>query len=242
MLDDFSTMVALRDPVSAGSHYAGFAWALFALVILWRLGRGDRARQVSVAIFGLSMCILYLASGTYHALCLPPEQLHFYKMLDHSAIYGLIAGTYTPIFFVLLRGRLRATFLTLMWTMAIAGIIGKWTLPTTYYPMTVGMYITMGAIGLAPIPAIARATGPGGAFWGLFGAVCHGTGGILDVVRWPVFYDGVFGTHELLHVLVLAGTAAHFVFIVRYVIPHGRQARTLRLPLPTELETLRRAA
>ena len=157
----------LRDPVSAGTHYAGFLWAVFALLILWRLCQGQRAKQLSVACFTLSMCVLYLASGTYHALRLPPSQLLYFRQLDHSAIYCLIAGTYTPIFFVLLRGRVRTGFILLIWTMALAGIVAKWTLPMTYYPLTVAVYLVMGGIGLLPTPAIARVTGPGGAFWGL---------------------------------------------------------------------------
>jgi hemolysin III len=228
MGEHWAELMVMRDPVAAGSHFAGFLWGLFATAILWRLSQADRSRQLSVACFTVSMCVLYLASALYHALRLPPDQLHFFRMLDHSAIYCLIAGTYTPIFFVLLRGRLRTVFICLMWGMAAAGIIAKWSLPLNYYPLTVGLYLTMGGIGLLPIPAIARETGWGGAFWGLTGAGLHGSGGILDVLGWPRIYPGVFGSHELLHVLVIAGTAAHFVFIMRYVVPHG-QPRVLRL-------------
>jgi hemolysin III len=186
--------------------------------------------------------MLFLASGTYHALRLPPADLHLFRLFDHSAIYCLIAGTYTPIFYGTLSGRLRSSFLILIWSMALAGIAAKWTLPMTYYSATVSIYLTMGAIGLLPVPAIARVTGPGGAFWGLLGAGLHGLGGILDMIGWPVLYAGRFGSHELLHVLVIAGTAAHFVFIVRYVVPRRQHPLPQPVIVPMPAFHTRKAA
>jgi hemolysin III len=218
--------LTLRDPVAAWSHFAGLAWALFAAVILWRLSAGDRQRQISISFFTGSMCLVYLASGVYHALRLPPEQLRFFLKLDHSAIYLLIAGTYTPIFSALLTGWWRYGSLAVIWTLAGVGILLKWLMPIQYYPVTVAMYLVVGGVGLLPAPIVVRAVGWRGGFWGLLGAAFHGAGAILDVFGWPVFVPGVFGTHELLHVLVVAGTAAHFVFIVRYVVPGAATAGT----------------
>ena len=81
---------------------------------LWRLSRGDRLRQLSTGAFGLSMVILYGASGAYHAVPGKEPLLPYLQKLDHSAIYVLIAGTYTPVFAVLLGGRLRVLLLSFL--------------------------------------------------------------------------------------------------------------------------------
>ncbi len=219
MNEHITNLLTFRDPVAAWTHFAGFLWAVFAFAILWRLCAGDRVRQISVAIFTGTMCLLYLASGTFHALRLPPEQLRFFRLLDHTAIYCLIAGTYTPIFVVYLEGRFRTLFLRAIWFVAVVGSVIKWTLPMTYYPLTVAIYLGVGAFGLLPAPVIVRKTGWGGAFWGLLGAGLHGLGGILDAFGWPTLSTGWFGSHELFHVFVLLGTASHFVFMVLYVVP-----------------------
>lgn len=225
MAGHITEWLTLRDPVAAWSHFAGFLWAVLAAVILWKLCSGDRLRQISVTFFTGSMCLLYLASGLFHALRLPPEQLGFFRSLDHTAIYCLIAGTYTPIFVALLEGRMRTLFLAAIWVLAVLGSVVKWTMPSNHYPLTVAMYLGVGAFGLLPAPVIVRKTGWGGAFWGLLGAAFHGLGGILDAFGWPMPLPGVIGSHEVFHVMVLAGTACHFVFIVRYVVPAPPSAR-----------------
>src|SRR5262245_22561410 len=102
----------LRDPVSSASHLLTAVWAVFATLILLRLTPKDRRRQLSVAIFGTSMVLLYLASGTFHGLFYTdPAEFRFFQRLDQSAIFLLIAGTNTPCLVVLLGGRVGGWFL-----------------------------------------------------------------------------------------------------------------------------------
>src|SRR5262245_27114308 len=200
-----SWVPVLRDPISSASHYGGLVYALFATVILWRLAAGDWRRQASLACFGISSCLLFAASGTFHALCLPPAELEFYRLLDHSAIYLLIAGTYTPVFALLLRGNARLVFLLLMWTMAGVGIVSKWSLPATAYPFTVSLYLVMGWTGMLAVPVIYRRLGWSGFRWGILGGLFYSGGAILDVLHWPVLVPGTFGSHEFFHFCVLGG-------------------------------------
>jgi hemolysin III len=130
-----------RNPVSASTHLLWAFWGVYLTGLLWKLTRGDRARQVSLACFGASVCVLYAASATYHAVRGDARVIQFLRLVDHSAIYVLIAGTYTPIFAVLLRGRLRLTMLALVWGLAAAGIACKWLLTLPPYHVTVGLYV-----------------------------------------------------------------------------------------------------
>lgn len=209
-----------RDPVSAASHLLTCAFAGYCTLILWRLARGDRAKQLSLACFGLSMTLLYGASGTYHAL---PDSAarQFFRRLDHSAIYVLIAGTYTPVFVVLLRGRLRALMLALIWAIAAVGIALKWLLPLAPSPVTVGLYLAMGWVGLLPLRALVRAVGPTAMAWGAFGGVLYTAGALCELLQWPVPVPGVVGPHEMMHLFDMGGTAVHYCFMVWYVLPHA---------------------
>jgi hemolysin III len=217
------TPFVFRQPVSAGTHLLGCLWALLVVRVLWALARGDRLRQGSVGCFGLSMVLLYGASAAYHATpASAPRLIDYLRMLDQSAIYLLIAGTYTPIFAVLLRGRLRSVMLALVWGLAGTGIACRWLLPAPPNEVTVGLYLALGAVGLTPAPALARAIGLRGLAWGLLGALLYTLGGLCDAACWPILYPRVVGYHEVLHLLDLGGTFTHVFFIVHYVLPFRR--------------------
>jgi hemolysin III len=210
----------LRDPVSAASHLLGCLAAAYAAGLLWRLARGDRPRQWSVGCFGLSMVLLYAASGAYHAAPAGrPRLVEALRLLDHSAIYLLIAGTYTPIFAVLLRGRLRAALLAVMWALAAAGVACKWALTLPSHDLTVGLYLALGWVGLVPAYQLTRAVGLRGMTWGALGGLLYTAGAVCEVTCWPAPWPGVVGPHEVLHFFDLAATATHVFFVCRYVLP-----------------------
>jgi len=214
--------VQLRDPVASLTHLFGLLAAVYFTGLLWRLGRGDRRRQFGVGVFGLSMCLLYFASSTYHALVHPQYLIDFFQRLDHSAIYLLIAGTYTPIYLVLLPRPLRTRLLLLMWALAVAGIVCKWLLPLGAYELSVGLYVGMGWTGLLSAVALVRAIGWWATAFGVLGGLFYTAGGVCDALKWPVIYPGVVRPHEVLHLFDLLGTFVHVLFIVRYVLPFGK--------------------
>ncbi len=193
-------------------------WAIFATLLMRRLTRDDAVRRFSVTIFGLSMIVLYLASGLFHGLMLPREQLRFFQKLDQSAIYLLIAGTYTPVMAILLTGSMRAGMLCGIWTMAVAGIGCMWLLPKAPHSLTVSIYLGMGWFGMLGIWHYFIAVGWRGMSWALGGAFLYTLGAICELARWPVIWPGVIGSHECLHVFDMAATYCHVVFIMRYVI------------------------
>ncbi len=211
-----------RHPVSAGTHLLWCVLGIYITGLLWRLSRGDRLRQLSTGAFGLSMVLLYGASAAYHAVPGQEPLLPYLRKLDHSAIYVLIAGTYTPVFAVLLSGRLRLVLLALVWGLAGVGIAAKWLLPWPPYGLTVSLYVAIGWIGLVPAWQLVRAVGVPAMLWGLLGGVLYTFGGICDAAQWPILLPGVIGYHEVLHLADMGGTLVHVFFIVRYVLPFQR--------------------
>ena len=209
----------LRDPVSSLTHLSWCAWSIFAAMLLWRLARGNRLRQLSVGCFGLSMVLLYLASGLYHALRVSESVLKYFRLADHSAIYVLIAGTATPVFVILLKGWQRGVLLGLMWSLVVVGITCKWTLSSPPYWVSATTYVAFGWLGLLPIRSMIRAVGLRGVGWAVLGGLFYTVGAVCDQVHWPVLYPGVVNSHEFMHLCDMGGTFSHVVFVMCYVLP-----------------------
>src|SRR5262245_6573703 len=129
----------LRDPVSSASHILTALWAVFATLILWRLTPPGQGRRLAVAIYGVSMVLLFSASGLFHGLHFDSyAELRFFQKLDQSAIYLLIAGTNTPVIAFLLAGPWRSWFLRMVWTLAVTGVACQWLLPSPPHSVVVG--------------------------------------------------------------------------------------------------------
>jgi hemolysin III len=219
MARDETISFIFRNPVSAGTHLLWCILGIYITALLWRLSRGDRLRQLSTGAFGLSMVLLYGASALYHAVCGPEQLLLDLQKLDHSAIYVLIAGTYTPVLTVLLGGRLRIFLLALVWGLAGVGILAKWLLPWPPYGLTVSLYIALGWISLLLIVPLIRAVGVQAMLWGLLGGVLYTFGGVCDAAKWPILLPGIIGYHEVMHLADMGGTLIHVFFVIRYVLP-----------------------
>jgi hemolysin III len=211
----------LRDPVSALTHLAACVFALYATALLRRLSRGDRVKRQSLTCFGATAVALYAASTLYHAVPLPVDSatVGVFRRLDHSAIYFLIAGTYTPVLTVLLRGRLRAVLLAVVWLLACAGVAAKWLLAAPPEWLGVGLYIGMGWLAIVPAAALVRAVGVRAMGWVVAGGVCYTAGAAFELAKWPVLVPGLVGWHEVFHICDMAGTALHAVFMARCVVP-----------------------
>ncbi|HTU92941.1 MAG TPA: hemolysin III family protein [Gemmataceae bacterium] len=221
-MPDETIRFIFRNPVSAGTHLLWCILGMYITALLWRLSRGDRLRQLSTGTFGVSMVLLYGASAAYHAVVGPERLLPYLRKLDHSAIYVLIAGTYTPVFAVLLRGRMRVVLLSLVWGLAGAGILAKWLLPWPPYWLTVALYVSMGWFVLLAIVPLIRAVGLQAMLWSLLGGVLYTFGGVCDAAKWPVLLPGIIGYHEVLHLADMGGTLIHIFFVIRYVLPFQR--------------------
>lgn len=202
------------------SHLAGalFASAGLILMIVFSALRGDAWHIVSTSIFGTTMVLLYLSSAANHGLK-PGRRKEFFFNFDQVAIFLLIAGSYTPITIVLIRGELGWTIFGIEWGLAILGIIIKIVKPTQFESgvnyFFIAMYAVMGWMLLLAIGPIARSTSTWGLAWILIGGACY-TLGIL-------FYKKIqFPYHHLVwHLFVIAGSLSHFFAVFFHIIPNS---------------------
>ncbi len=196
------------------SHGVGLLAALgFTPVLLVAAARrGSAAAVVGAAVFATTVVLLYLASTLYHALPRPKAKRVF-RVIDHNAIYLLIAGTYTPFALGVLRGPWGWSLFGVIWGLAALGIAGNAIGGMRFPRLTTGVYIAMGwLVVIAAKPMLDRMA-PAGLLWLALGGLAY-TGGVG-------FYAAsrrVRYAHFVWHLCVLAGTACHFVAVQRYAV------------------------
>jgi channel protein (hemolysin III family) len=208
------SITGFSDPVSSMSHLGGALVFAYLAVALLRRGGGDRARMISLSVFAVSCVLLLGLSGVYHLLSPETAGRAVLKRLDHAAIFGLIAGSFTPVHTILFRGVWRWGALAAIWSAAIAGVIVK----TVYFdvmPEWLGltMYLGLGWIGVISATALARRYGWRPLQPVLWGALAYTAGALAEFLRWPVLLAGILGPHEIFHLAVLTGIACHWAFI-----------------------------
>jgi len=212
----------LRDPISGLTHLFGSVAALAGLIALLVIGRGDVGKQISLFIYGLSLMLMFSASAGYHLTQAGPKFLQILRKLDHTAIYLLIAGTYTPVCFVMFTGFWKWGMLGIIWALALIGVIVKIFVINAPRWVTAGVYLIMGWLALGAITEMLHVMPVGALLWLLAGGIAFTLGAIIYITRIMDFVPGVFGFHEVWHIFVLLGCAAHFVLILVYVAPHVR--------------------
>ncbi|WP_165235293.1 PAQR family membrane homeostasis protein TrhA [Aquisphaera insulae] len=202
-----------REPVNAWSHCVWMLLALPGLVLLWRRGRGSAAMRTTLLIYGLSLVFCSGVSTLFHGVRHAPATIRFLDSLDHIGIYLLIAGTYTPITWTLLRRRWRRVMLATVWTWAIAGIVLQLAWPQAPRWLSTGLYLGMGWLAILCYLEIARRVSHRALTPVWLGGVLYSLGAVFNLVHFPVIWPGVFQAHELFHVLVVAASVCHFHFI-----------------------------
>ena len=188
---------------------------------LWRLSRGDRAKQLSLLVFGLSLTACYAGSFLFHAVRRPATAIEFYATLDHLGIFLLIAGTSTPVGVVVLRGAWRAGLLGSIWFLAVAGSVLRLATELTL-PQRTGLYLAMGWLGCVTYFELARRLSHAKLRPVWVGGLFYSVGAVLNFEHWPVLWPGVFEAHELFHLFVMAGSLCHYYFMLRVVVPYPR--------------------
>src|SRR5262249_43433587 len=136
--------LSFREPVNAWTHGFWFLLSLPITLLLWRLCRGNRLKQVGLLVFGISLAFCYGASMLYHGVRLPREQLHWFARVDFIGVYLLIAGTFTPLVLVVLHGPWRAGILSAAWLLAALGIGLQLTGVEIPRAVSTGLYLGMG--------------------------------------------------------------------------------------------------
>lgn len=192
------------------THGLGLAASIFALplLIISSARNGDALQVTGAVTFGVSLVLLYGASTVYHSFPLSPST-RLFRVIDHSAIFILIAGSYTPFMLGPMRGPLGYWMLAAVWTMALTGILMKALRGFGHPSLTAVPYIAMGWVSvLAAKPMIAQ-IGTTGVLWLLAGGLCY-TGG---VVFYATDHRVRYG-HAVWHLFVLAGSTCHFFAVL----------------------------
>jgi hemolysin III len=203
---------SLREEIANSiSHGIGFVAAIFALPFLFAAatGRGRSAAIIGAAVFAISVILLYAISAIYHALPHSTAK-RVLQLLDHGAIFLLIAGTYTPITLGVLRGPWGWTLLTMVWSLAILGILLKATRGIRHPRISMALYVGMGWLALIAVRPLWLHMPIPGILWLAAGGVAY-TGGLTFFALERVRY-----AHFAWHLCVLAGTACHFVAVMNY--------------------------
>ena len=172
--------------------------------------RGDVANVVGASIFAVTTVLLYLSSTLYHALSATRARQVF-RIIDHSAIYLLIAGTYTPFTLGVLRGPWGWTLLGLIWSMALGGVAVKALTGIRYPRLSTVLYLAMGWIVIIAIKPLWQAMPA----WGLFWLVAGGASYTLGVAFFTTDVRLKYG-HFVWHLFVAGGTACHYVAVLKY--------------------------
>ena len=213
--------ITIREPGSAITHFIGMMLAVFAAVPLLVKACVSRSGEhfIAMAIFMASMILLYGASATYHSVNLTGRYLRIFRKLDHMMIFVLIAGSYTPVCLIVLGGELGYTLLALVWGIALAGMLVKAFWITCPKWFSSAIYIAMGWVCVLVFGRLFDTLSTAAFLWLLAGGIIYTVGGVIYALKLPLFNSRhrEFGSHEVFHLFVMAGSLCHFIFMYFYV-------------------------
>ncbi len=208
-------MLRIKDPGSSITHFIGFVLASFAGIplLIKAAAEQNRLYLLSFSVFIVSMMLLYLASTVYHTFDLSQKINRRLQKMDHMMIFILIAGSYTPVCLLVLGGRAGRMMFLVVWGLALVGMLLKafWITCPKWFSSVI--YIGMGWTCVFAFSQIYHSLSRAAFLWILAGGIIYTVGGIIYALRVPAFdaRHKYFGSHEIFHVFVMAGSACHFI-------------------------------
>ena len=211
----------IREPINGLTHLAGailsFA-GLLAMVIKASLTTSSPLAITAVAIFGISLMLLYSASATYHMVIAKDKVIAFLRKLDHSMIYVLIAGSYTPFCLITLNGVTGWVLFSIVSAVALSGILFKMIWFSCPRWLSTALYIAMGWIIVFAFSPLSESLSSNGVMLLLLGGILYTIGGVIYAIK-PKFLEFKhLGFHEIFHIFIMMGSMAHFLCVFMYVI------------------------
>ncbi len=213
----------LKDPGSAVTHFIGMLMAIFSAIplILKAASEPEPIYLISISVFAISLILLYSASTLYHSLDLGEVGNKKLKKFDHMMISVLIAGSYTPICFVVLDAFMGRLLLFIIWGIAIGGILIKafWIHCPKWFSSV--LYIAMGWTCVLAFGQLLANLSTAAFAWLLAGGILYTIGGVVYALKLPIFekLPKHFRGHEIFHIFVIFGSTCHFVFMYAFVLP-----------------------
>jgi hemolysin III len=202
------------------SHQYGFFVSLVLAVTLVATASSTRG-AVAGAIFGFSLSALLGTSALYHRRDWSPSRRRWMRRLDHSMIFVLIAGTYTPVALLALSGTLADVVLAVVWGGALAGIVLKLVWIDAPKPLIAGVYVALGWVAAATAGQLVSNIGVLAVVGLAVGGLLYSVGAVVYALGRPNPVPGVFGYHEVFHALVLGAAAIHYAVFAFAVLPRG---------------------
>ncbi|WP_264739366.1 PAQR family membrane homeostasis protein TrhA [Cytobacillus firmus] len=211
----------IREPINGLTHLAGailsFA-GLLAMVIKASLTTSSPLAITAVAIFGISLMLLYSASATYHMVIAKDKVIAFLRKLDHSMIYVLIAGSYTPFCLITLNGVTGWVLFSIVSAVALSGILFKMIWFSCPRWLSTALYIAMGWIIVFAFSPLSESLSNTGVMLLLLGGILYTIGGVIYAIK-PKFLEFKhLGFHEIFHIFIMMGSMAHFLCVFMYVL------------------------
>ncbi|MBT2654869.1 hemolysin III family protein [Bacillus sp. ISL-18] len=211
----------IREPINGLTHLAGAVLSfvgLLMMVIKASMTNPTPLEITAVIIFGVSMILLYSASATYHMVMARDKVIAFLRRLDHSMIFVLIAGTYTPFCFISLNGKTGAMLFSIISAVAISGVVFKMVWFACPRWISTTLYIAMGWMIVFVFSPLTGSLNPVGLFLLILGGIFYTIGGVIYGAK-PKFLETKYlGFHEIFHIFILFGTLSHFLSVYLYVI------------------------
>ncbi len=210
----------LREPVNAISHMAGALGSVVALtlMVVFAAIRADAWHVVSFSIFGTTLILMYTSSSLYHALKISEKGLLILRRLDHIMIFMVIAGSYTPVCLVPLRGAWGWSLFGIIWGIAIIGVTIKIFSMNVPRWISTMIYLGMGWMCVIAVYPLVMALELKSLFWLALGGLFYSVGAIVYALKRPNPFPGLIGFHEIWHGFVLLGSASHFWFCFNHIM------------------------
>ena len=215
----------IKDPGSAITHFIGCVMAIVAAApLLIKAAREPGSiYMIAMSVFILSMILLYAASTIYHTVDSTEKVNRRLRKMDHMMIFILIAGSYTPVCLITLKGKTGYILCGAVWAVALVGIIVKacWITCPKWFSSVI--YIGMGWLCVFAFVPIVKAFSPAGFGWLLAGGLIYTIGGVIYALKLPIFNSRHknLGSHEIFHLFVMGGSICHFIVMYFFVMPVG---------------------
>lgn len=211
----------MTHPVRGFLHGTAAIVSAVGAVLITLVTSGDLARRASLLVFGLSLVSLYTVSALYHSVPWKGVWRRRWQRLDHTMIHVLVAGTYTPIAFIVFDGWLRVATLAVQWLIVAIGAVHNLVLKLPVRTASVLLQTAQGWLALLLLWPLFDRLPATAVLLILLGGVLYTGGVIVMVTGRPRLWPRVFSSHEVFHVMVVAASAVHFAAIAAYVSNHG---------------------
>lgn len=213
------TLGSIRHPVRGLLHGGAALAALAGLVLLVRRARGEEKAMIAAVVFGVALAAMFTVSTLYHSVPWGERWKQRWQRIDHSMIYLVVAGTFTPVAAASLDGWSLGTALTLIWGVGVVGVMIKLLRRGVGTGLSVTLQVAMGWIALLWMPQVVDRLGAGAVYMIVAGGLFYMLGVAVFASKRPRLSPPAFSYHELFHILVIAGSTLHFLAVLLYALP-----------------------